>query len=152
MVVFPYGEANFCKVIFQQQASLRGSLVWFLKWRRLGHRQLKVCGQVIDTMKTNAIFLLDLGYPLFISEWGVDQKGTNENDHRYLNCFLGWAAEHDLDWALWSLVGSYYYREGVVGMEEFCGILNWNSHETRNSSFLKKISPLQSPFQAPFSA
>ncbi|PWA68964.1 ricin B, lectin domain, Glycoside hydrolase, family 5 [Artemisia annua] len=110
----------------------------------------EVCGRVIDTMKTNAMFLLDQGYPLFISEWGVDQRGTNENDNRYLNCFLGWAAEHDLDWALWSLVGSYYYREGVVGMEEFYGVLNWNWHETRNSSFLKKISPLQSPFQAPF--
>nr|GEV62353.1 ricin B, lectin domain, glycoside hydrolase, family 5 [Tanacetum cinerariifolium] len=107
----------------------------------------EVCGRVIETMQTNAIFLLDQGYPLFISEWGVDQRGTNENDNRYLNCFLGWAAEHDLDWALWSLVGSYYYREGVAGMEEFYGVLNWNWHEARNSSFLKKISPLQSPFQ-----
>nr|GEU80437.1 ricin B, lectin domain, glycoside hydrolase, family 5 [Tanacetum cinerariifolium] len=34
-------------------------------------------------------------------------------------------------------------------MEEFYGVLNWNWHEARNSSFLKKISPLQSPFQAP---
>ncbi|KAI3779499.1 hypothetical protein L2E82_09220 [Cichorium intybus] len=109
----------------------------------------QVCGRVIDTMTNKAGFLLDQGYPLFVSEWGVDQRGTNENDNRYLNCFLGWVAENDLDWALWTLVGSYYFREGVVGMEEFYGVLNWNWYEPRNSSFLEKISPLQSPFQAP---
>ncbi|XP_076938600.1 glycosyl hydrolase 5 family protein-like isoform X2 [Bidens hawaiensis] len=107
------------------------------------------CGRVIDRMETNALFLLDQGYPLFMSEWGVDQSGTNDNDNRYLNCLLGWAAEHDLDWALWTIVGSYYYREGVGGMEESYGVLNWNWHEPRNSNFLEKISPLQSPFQAP---
>lgn len=109
----------------------------------------EVCGRIIDSMASRAMFLLDQGYPLFMSEWGVDQRGTNENDNRYLNCVLGWAAEHDLDWALWSLVGSYYYREGVVGMEEFYGALNWNWKEPRNTSFLEKISPLQTPFQVP---
>ncbi|KAI7742630.1 hypothetical protein M8C21_029588 [Ambrosia artemisiifolia] len=109
----------------------------------------EVCGRVIDRITNNALFLLDQGYPLFMSEWGVDQRGTNDNDNRYLNCLLGWAAENDLDWALWALVGSYYYREGVIGMEETYGLLNWNWRELRNSSFLEKISPLQSPFQAP---
>ncbi|KAI3817525.1 hypothetical protein L1987_11319 [Smallanthus sonchifolius] len=109
----------------------------------------EVCGRVIDRITNNALFLLDQGYPLFMSEWGVDQRGTNDNDNRYLNCLLGLAAEYDLDWALWTLVGSYYYREGVIGMEESYGLLNWNWGEPRNSSFLKKISPLQSPFQAP---
>ncbi|KAL9997015.1 putative cellulose 1,4-beta-cellobiosidase (reducing end) [Helianthus debilis subsp. tardiflorus] len=109
----------------------------------------EVCGRVIDKIANNALFLLDQGYPLFVSEWGVDQSGTNDNDNRYLNCLLGWAAENDLDWALWTLVGSYYYREGVIGMEETYGLLNWNWRELRNSSFLEKISPLQSPFQAP---
>ncbi|XP_071715566.1 glycosyl hydrolase 5 family protein-like [Rutidosis leptorrhynchoides] len=108
-----------------------------------------VCGRVIDTMKSKSMFLLDQGYPLFISEWGVDQRGTNENDNRYLNCFLGWAAEHDLDWALWTIVGSYYYREGVAGMEEFYGLLNWNWRQPRNTSFLDKIESIQSPFQVP---
>ncbi|XP_076941628.1 glycosyl hydrolase 5 family protein-like [Bidens hawaiensis] len=105
------------------------------------------CGRVIDRMETNALFLLDQGYPLFMSEWGVDQSGTNDNDNRYLNCLLGWAAEYDFDWALWTIVGSYYYREGVAGMEESYGVLNWNWHEPRNLNFLEKISPLQSPFQ-----
>ncbi|KAG4991523.1 hypothetical protein JHK87_024980 [Glycine soja] len=35
-------------------------------------------------------------------------------------------AELDLDWAYWTLVGSYYFREGVIGMEEFYGLLTWD--------------------------
>ncbi|KAI7981005.1 hypothetical protein LOK49_Contig82G00007 [Camellia lanceoleosa] len=87
--------------------------------------------------------------PLFMSEFGVDLRGTNDNDNRYLNCFLGVAAELDLDWALWTLAGSYYLREGVIGLEEFYGVFNWNWCEARNSSFLERISAIQSPFQGP---
>ncbi|XP_024993411.1 uncharacterized protein LOC112527181 [Cynara cardunculus var. scolymus] len=108
-----------------------------------------VCGRVVENITAKSGFLLDQGYPLFVSEWGVDQRGTNENDNRFLNCFLAWAAEYDLDWALWTLAGSYYFRQGVVGMEEFYGVLNWDWCKPRNSSFLEKISPLQSPFQGP---
>lgn len=110
----------------------------------------QVCGRAVKNMMNKAGgFLLDQGYPLFISEFGVDQRGTNVNDNRYLNCFMGWAAEYDLDWALWSLVGSYYLREGVIGVEEVYGMFDWNWCEIRNSSFLRRISPLQSPFQGP---
>ncbi|KAF5754115.1 putative cellulase [Helianthus annuus] len=109
----------------------------------------QVCGRIVDNIMQKSGFLLEKGYPLFISEWGVDQRGTNENDNRYLNCFMAWAADTDLDWAIWTLAGSYYFREGVVGMEEFYGVLNWDWCEARNSSFLKKISPIQSPFQGP---
>ncbi|KAL7610229.1 glycosyl hydrolase 5 family protein [Lactuca sativa] len=109
----------------------------------------EVCGRVVDSITRKAGFLLDSGYPLFVSEWGIDQRGTNDNDNRYLNCFLAWAANHDLDWALWTLAGSYYFRQGVVGMEEFYGVLNWDWCGPRNSSFLEKISAVQSPFQGP---
>ncbi|GAB4829275.1 hypothetical protein Ancab_018942 [Ancistrocladus abbreviatus] len=63
-----------------------------------------------------------------------------------------WAAEHDLDWALWTLVGSYYLREGAIGTNEYYGLLSWNWCEPRNSSFLERISALQYPFQGPGSA
>ncbi|EOY00704.1 hypothetical protein QUC31_014162 [Theobroma cacao] len=109
----------------------------------------QVCGRVANDMMRTSGFLVDQGYPLFVSEFGVDQRGTNVNDNRYLNCFLGVAAELDLDWALWTLVGSYYLREGVVGLNEYYGILNWNWCEIRNSSFLERISALQSPFRGP---
>ncbi|KAM7269010.1 hypothetical protein ACFE04_024507 [Oxalis oulophora] len=109
----------------------------------------EVCGRVADKMMRNSGFLLKQGYPLFISEFGGDQRGTNVNDNRYLNCFLGVAAEHDLDWALWALQGSYYLREGVVGLNEYYGTLDWNWCGVRNSSFLQKVSAIQSPYQGP---
>ncbi|GMQ06560.1 hypothetical protein CsSME_00051098 [Camellia sinensis var. sinensis] len=108
----------------------------------------QVCGQVVDQMMRKGGFLLDQGYPFFMSEFGVDLRGTNDNDNRYLNCILGVAAELDLDWALWTLAGSYYLRPGVIGSEEFFGVYNWNWCEG-NSSFLKRISAVQSPFQGP---
>ena len=110
----------------------------------------QVCGRVVDNMMRQSGFLLGQGLPLFVSEFGVDQRGTSVNDNRYLNCFLATAAELDLDWALWTLVGSYYYREGVIGVNEYYGVLNWNWCETRNSSFLQRITALQSPFQGIF--
>jgi hypothetical protein len=107
----------------------------------------QVCGRVVDNMMRVSGFLLDQGWPLFVSEFGVDQRGTNVNDNRYLGCFLSVAAELDLDWALWTLVGSYYLRQGVIGMNEYYGVLNWNWREVRNSTFLQLISALQSPFR-----
>ncbi|XP_030496713.2 glycosyl hydrolase 5 family protein [Cannabis sativa] len=109
----------------------------------------QVCGTVVNNIMRQSGFLLEKGFPLFLSEFGVDQRGTNVNDNRYLNCFLALAAELDLDWALWTLVGSYYYRQGVIGMNEYYGIMNWDWDEIRNSSLLQKISAIQYPFQGP---
>ncbi|XWS63750.1 hypothetical protein CRYUN_Cryun06bG0128600 [Craigia yunnanensis] len=133
-----------------------GKLVFEVHWYGFSDGQAwvagnpnQVCGRLAkDVMRTSG-FLVDQGYPLFVSEFGVDQRGTNVNDNRYLNCFLGVAAELDLDWALWTLVGSYFLREGVVGLNEYYGILEWNWSEIRNSSFLERISALQSPFRGP---
>ncbi|XP_074309980.1 glycosyl hydrolase 5 family protein-like [Silene latifolia] len=105
----------------------------------------KVCHQAVSNYTRMVGFLPKQGYPLFVSEWGVDLRGTNEDDNKYLGCFLKWASKHDFDWALWTLVGSYYFREGVVGMEEYYGILDYDWANVRNSSFLEKISVIQSP-------
>ncbi|XP_022997703.1 uncharacterized protein LOC111492584 [Cucurbita maxima] len=109
----------------------------------------QVCGRVVNNLMKMSGFLLEQGMPLFLTEFGVDQRGTNVNDNRYLSCFLSVAAEYDLDWAVWTLVGSYYLREGVVGLNEFYGLLDWNWCNPRNSSFLQRISALQTPFQGP---
>ncbi|WOH13656.1 hypothetical protein DCAR_0833167 [Daucus carota subsp. sativus] len=106
----------------------------------------QVCGRAVKYMMEKAGgFLLAQGYPLFVSEFGIDQRGTNDNDNRYFNCFLGWAAENDLDSALWTLGGSYYLREGVVGLEEFYGMYDWNWGKIRNPSFLQRIAALHRP-------
>ncbi|KAG7980014.1 hypothetical protein I3843_05G159000 [Carya illinoinensis] len=109
----------------------------------------QVCGRVVNNMMRLSGFLLEQGRPLFVSEFGIDLRGTNVNDNRYFNCFMAVAAEHDLDWALWTLVGSYYLREGVIGSSEYYGVLDSNWRDIRNPSFLKRISTLQSPFQGP---
>lgn len=107
----------------------------------------QVCGQALSETKRTAGFLLDQGYPLFISEFGLDMRGTNVNDNRYLNCFMGWAADLDVDWALWALTGSYYLRQGIVGLDETYGVYNWNWCDVRNQTMLDKISALQYPFR-----
>ncbi|KAG5521998.1 hypothetical protein RHGRI_034271 [Rhododendron griersonianum] len=110
----------------------------------------QVCAQIVGNLMRRAGFVVDqLGYPLFVSEFGVDQRGVSVNDNRYLDCFMGVAAEMDWEWALWTLAGSYYLREGGIGSDETYGILNWNWCEARNSSFLDRISAIQSPFRGP---
>ncbi|KAI3945642.1 hypothetical protein MKW92_016760 [Papaver armeniacum] len=108
------------------------------------------CGILVNSLMRRTGFLLEQGVaPLFLSEFGIDQRGTNVNDNRYINCMMGVAAELDLDWAQWPLVGSYYLRQGVRGMEEFYGVLDYNWCGARNSSFIERISSIQAPFQGP---
>ncbi|KAF3775361.1 Endoglucanase [Nymphaea thermarum] len=127
----------------------------------------QVCGSVASSFMRRGGFLLtgsisssngsdsEVGeggeeyYPLFISEFGVDQRGVNVNDNRYLNCILGVMAEMDMDWALWTLQGSYYVRQGKIGLDETYGLLDWNWCAPRKGSLLARISSLQSPFQGP---
>ncbi|KAL8502290.1 hypothetical protein ACS0TY_021428 [Phlomoides rotata] len=136
--------------------SFSNKLVFELHWYGFSDGQKwetgnsnKVCGQVVGDTMRKAGFLLDQGYPLFVSEFGVDMRGNNVNDNRYLNCFMGWAAELDVEWALWTLTGSYYIREGVIGHDETYGIYNWNWCDIRNQTILQKISALQYPFTGP---
>lgn len=131
-----------------------GKLVFEVHWYGFSDGQAwadgnpnQVCGHVVGEVKRKAGFLLDKGFPLFVSEFGVDQRGTDVNDNRYLNCFVAAAAELDLEFAFWTLVGSYYFRTGVVGMNEHYGVLSWNWSEIRNSSLLQRLSVLHSPFQ-----
>ncbi|TKY67028.1 Endoglucanase E1 [Spatholobus suberectus] len=133
-----------------------GKLVFEVHWYSFSDGQAwasgnpnQVCGQVTGNVMRRAGFLLDQGWPLFVSEFGVDLRGTSVNDNRYINCFMALAAQLDLDWALWTLVGSYYIRQGVVGMIEYFGILNSDWTEVRNTSFLQGISVIQFPFRGP---
>lgn len=90
--------------------------------------------------------------PLFLSEFGVDQRGASERDNRYLSCLLGFLAERDLDWALWTLQGSYRLREGKVGMEETFGLLDTNWDHLRNSTLQDKLQLVQQMTQGIYGA
>ncbi|KAF3789342.1 Major extracellular endoglucanase [Nymphaea thermarum] len=152
--------------------SFPNKLVFELHWYGFSDGQAwvngnpnQVCGSVVSSFMRRGGFLLtganangggsEAGeggeeyYPLFLSEFGVDQRGVNVNDNRYLNCVLGVMAEMDMDWALWTLQGSYYLREGKIDLDETYGLLNQNWSTPRNGSLLARISVLQFPFQGP---
>ncbi|ESQ32865.1 hypothetical protein EUTSA_v10003968mg [Eutrema salsugineum] len=78
------------------------------------------CGEVQKIIDDGGGFNLR-DFPVFLSEFGIDLRGGNVNDNRYIGCILGWAAENDVDWSIWALTGSYYIREGVAGMVEYYG-------------------------------
>ncbi|KAL6348768.1 hypothetical protein AAG906_033424 [Vitis piasezkii] len=81
----------------------------------------RVCRQCADEFQREAAFLItgDNAAPLILSEFGVDVRGVNQDDNRYFNCLLPTVADKDLDWALWTLQGSYYYREGWPGLKRY---------------------------------
>eukprot|EP01018_Ginkgo_biloba_P000642 Gb_13276 [translate_table: standard] len=112
----------------------------------------EVCASVTSRMNENAAFIAASPAPLIISEFGIDQRGTNVNDNRYINCFLAFAAGGDFDWALWTLQGSYYSRDDKPGSEETYGVFNDNWDGLRNPSFLSRLKSIQQPFQDPFSS
>ncbi|KAL2328417.1 hypothetical protein Fmac_021844 [Flemingia macrophylla] len=136
--------------------SFNGKLVFEVHWYSFSDGQAwasgnpnQVCSRVTGSVMSRAGFLLDQGWPLFVSEFGLDLRGTNVNDNRYLNCFMALVAQLDLDWALWTLVGSYYIRQGVVGMEEYFGVLTSDWAQVRNTTFLQRINAIQLPFRGP---
>eukprot|EP01018_Ginkgo_biloba_P036824 Gb_32318 [translate_table: standard] len=140
--------------------SFKEKLVFELHWYAFTDGQAwasgnpnQVCGSVTNSVINRGGFLLTPNEtytaPLFISEFGIDQRGQNINDNRYINCFLAFAAENDLDWAYWALQGSYYIRSGTPGLDETYGLLTGDWSQPRNSSFLAKLAVLQQPFQGP---
>ncbi|PKA61281.1 hypothetical protein AXF42_Ash006178 [Apostasia shenzhenica] len=109
----------------------------------------QVCGNITRSIMNKGGFLLEQGWPLFLSEFGLDIRGNNPSDNRFLSCFLSVAAELDLDWAIWALQGSYYIREGQLSFDETYGVLSWDWCKPRNPDFLRRISAIQSSFQGP---
>lgn len=107
-----------------------------------------VCGSVGNRVMNTTGFLID-NYPLFVSEFGVNERGARLEDNKYLNCFMAYAVDQDWDFGIWSLHGSYYLRKGVVDMDEDYGLLDFQWVAPRNSSFLKRVSVLQIPFRGP---
>ncbi|CAN7023416.1 unnamed protein product [Brassica oleracea var. botrytis] len=121
---------------------------WYGFWRK-GHNWNKICGKETKKLMNESGFLLEEGFPLFLSEFGIDQRGNNVNDNRFLSCFLALAMDLDLDWAIWTLAGSYYIRQKTIEYDESYGILDWYWSSIRNSTILNMFSSIQSPLQGP---
>lgn len=84
---------------------------------------------------------------LFVSEFGGDQRGTNRGDNSFLSCFMAFAAERDLDWAMWALQGTYYWRNGVERFEETYGVLDMGWDKPKNPRFREKFRLIQEVLQ-----
>ncbi|KAH7862747.1 hypothetical protein Vadar_008932 [Vaccinium darrowii] len=139
-------------------STLKPKLVYEAHWYSFGNEIDKwkfqtntYCASVTSGFVNAAGFLASgpNPVPLFLSEFGVDQRGVNERDNLYLVCLLGFLAERDLDWALWTLQGSYMLREGKVGMEETYGVVDANWANLRNSTVQEKLLLVQQMNQDP---
>ncbi|CAL5021099.1 unnamed protein product [Urochloa decumbens] len=109
----------------------------------------EVCAGAARAFDRRAGFLQARGFPLFLSEFGADLRGGDVRGNRYFPCAAAVAAERDLDWAYWTLQGSYALRQGVVGMDEVYGVLDWSWSKVRNETVLPRIQALQRPLQGP---
>ncbi|CAL4886910.1 unnamed protein product [Urochloa decumbens] len=109
----------------------------------------EVCAGAARAFDRRAGFLQARGFPLFLSEFGADLRGGDVRGNRYFPCVAAVAAERDLDWAYWALQGSYALRQGVVGMDEVYGVLDWSWSKVRNETMLPRIQALQRPLQGP---
>jgi endoglucanase len=92
--------------------------------------------------------------PLFLSEFGVGMEGgpnngLNDKDYAYLTCLVGYMENNDADWALWSIAGSYYIREGTVDREDTWGALDKSWTGWRNANFKGMLGRMWETTQGP---
>ncbi|XP_039166815.1 glycosyl hydrolase 5 family protein [Eucalyptus grandis] len=113
----------------------------------------RVCADAVQRMDDQVGFLSSGpgAAPLFLGELGLDQTGKSRADDWLLSCFMGYAAGKDLDWALWALQGSYYYRERVVRPEKTFGVVDFNWDGLRNPKFGERFQQVHTMIQDPSS-
>ncbi|EFH48029.1 glycosyl hydrolase family 5 protein [Arabidopsis lyrata subsp. lyrata] len=117
------------------------------QWK--SHNVNDFCSQMFAKEHRTGGFVLEQGFPLFLSEFGTDQRGGDFEGNRYMSCMLAWAAEKDIDWAVWALTGVYYFREGKRGVLEAYGMLDANWHNVHNYTYLRRLSVIQPPHKGP---
>ncbi|XP_057802744.1 glycosyl hydrolase 5 family protein-like [Salvia miltiorrhiza] len=132
--------------------NVRNKLVYEAHWYSFGIPAEKwaaqtnqLCATVTKWARDNYLFLIagNNSFPLFLSEFGINQRGDDLADNRYISCLLAAVAEADLDWALWALQGSYILREGHVNLEEIYGVLDINWDHPRNPAFLDRLQVIR---------
>ncbi|XP_059642671.1 glycosyl hydrolase 5 family protein-like [Cornus florida] len=88
-------------------------------------------------------------FPLWVSEFGADQRGLNEAENRYFTCALAYLADKDIDWALWTLQGSTILRQGKLNEEETYGMFDKDWVNLRNASFPQRLQLIKQMTQEP---
>ncbi|KFH44162.1 Endoglucanase-like protein [Hapsidospora chrysogenum ATCC 11550] len=92
--------------------------------------------------------------PLWLSEFGVgmdegDNDGLSDEGYEFLTCLVGYLEGNDADWALWSIAGSYYIREGTVDREDNYGALTKDWSGWRNEKFKGMLGKMWEVTQGP---
>ncbi|KAL0556755.1 hypothetical protein IC582_005271 [Cucumis melo] len=110
-----------------------------------------ICAKIINEFIDHAEFVIEGSnpFPLFVSEYGYDQREVDDAENRFMSCFTAHLAQKDLDWALWTWQGSYYYREGQAELPETFGVLESNWTQIKNPNFVQKFQLLQTMLQDP---
>lgn len=83
--------------------------------------------------------------PIWFSEFGWAQipELGQEREARFKEYMVRYLVEHDIDWAVWCLQGSYYINTGVVEADDTYGILNHNWTDWRGGmNFLETIGEM----------
>lgn len=109
----------------------------------------KICANIVNGFIDHAGFVMEGSnpFPLFVSEYGYDQREVDDAENRFMSCFTAHLAQKDLDWALWTWQGSYYYREGQAEPAEAFGVLDSSWTQIKNPNFVKKFQLLQTLLQ-----
>ncbi|KAI9117889.1 hypothetical protein K1719_011031 [Acacia pycnantha] len=114
----------------------------------------RICADTIESLVNGQSAFLMSGEnaaPLFVSEFGYDMRGLTPSDNNFVPCFAAYAAAADLDWSLWAFGGSYYEREGQIGLEEAYAVLDGTWKNYRDPNFTDKFQLLQRMVQDPSS-
>ncbi|KAK6928759.1 Glycoside hydrolase, family 5 [Dillenia turbinata] len=109
----------------------------------------QVCDKTTQAFNNLAVFVTkgEKPVPLFLSEFGVDERGTGQADNRFLSCFLAFATENDMDWAIWALQGTYYLKNGHPEFDETYGVLDGTWNHLRNPNFRERFQLMQQTLQ-----
>ncbi|XP_015577295.3 glycosyl hydrolase 5 family protein [Ricinus communis] len=77
--------------------------------------------------------------PLFMGEFGMDQRGLSRADDHFLSCFLAFATDIDLDWGMWGWQGSYYFRENKTNIDETFGAMDHHWNRIRSPQYMSRV-------------
>ncbi|RYP29262.1 hypothetical protein DL767_006790 [Monosporascus sp. MG133] len=118
----------------------------------------KNCGFTRDQYGWNNGFVLEQDRPwtapLILSEFGFGmaggpRDGLNDDDRAYFDCLKGYVVDNDSEWAIWGIMGSYYFRDGQVDFDEGYGVLNRDWVDFRNPKLLELLGEMFDMTQGP---
>ncbi|KAI1268343.1 glycoside hydrolase family 5 protein [Xylariaceae sp. FL1019] len=96
----------------------------------------------------------DYTAPLILSEFGFaqaggDNSGVSDDDWAYFTCLKEYMLDNDSEWAIWTLQGSYYHREGTIDHDEGFGVLNHDWTGLRNPELPTILGDMFNATQGP---